>query len=115
MKIFVAQFAVISAHGNCLVNTSGFIAISPGCYSRIPPLSGLVLKQFIDVSSGVIDADYRGELGVVLFNFGDTDFRINMCEQIARSFLKGLQLLHFWKWTIWRTLIDKFGIWFNRC
>ena len=34
------------------------------------PRSGLAVKNFIDVGAGVIDCDYRGELGVVLFNFG---------------------------------------------
>ena len=41
---------------------------------KIALRSGLNLKKFIDVGSGVIHADYRRELGVVLFNFGDTVF-----------------------------------------
>ena len=40
----------------------------------IAPRSGLALKKFIDVGAGVVDNDYRGPLGVVLFNFGDEDF-----------------------------------------
>ncbi len=38
------------------------------------PRSGLAVKHFIDVGAGVIDADYRGNVGVVLFNFGMADF-----------------------------------------
>ena len=36
--------------------------------------SGLALKKFIDVGAGVVDSDYRGEVGVILFNHGDQDF-----------------------------------------
>ena len=40
----------------------------------VAPRSGLAVKKFIDVGAGVVDCDYRGPLGVVLFNFGDEDF-----------------------------------------
>ena len=39
------------------------------------PRSGLAHKHFIDVGAGVIDQDYRGNVGVILFNFGDTEFK----------------------------------------
>lgn len=41
---------------------------------RIAPRSGLAAKNFIDTGAGVIDADYRGEVKVLLFNFSDEDF-----------------------------------------
>jgi dUTPase len=41
---------------------------------RIAPRSGLAAKNFIDTGAGVIDADYRGEVKVLLFNFSDVDF-----------------------------------------
>ena len=47
------------------------MALPPGCYGRIAPRSSLVLKKFIDIGIGVVDSDCRGELGVILFNFGD--------------------------------------------
>ena len=79
-----AQTAVCPAHGKVLVKTGLSIAMPPGCYGRIAPRSGLALKKFIDVGAGVVDADYRGELGVVLFNFGDSDFQINMGDKVAQ-------------------------------
>lgn len=42
---------------------------------RIAPRSGLAVKNFIDTGAGVIDADYRGEVKVLLFNHADIDFR----------------------------------------
>ena len=47
------------------------------------PRSGLALKKFIDVGAGVIDADYRGELGVILFNFASEEFTVNMGDKMA--------------------------------
>ena len=58
------------------------MSMPTGCYGRIAPRSGLALKKFIDVGAGVVDEDYRGELGVVLFNFGEEDFEINMGDKI---------------------------------
>ena len=55
-----------------------------GCYGRIAPRPALALKKFIDVGAGVVDADYRGELGIVLFNFSDIDFQINMGDKVAQ-------------------------------
>ena len=42
------------------------------------------MDKFIDVGAGLIDADYRGELGVILFNFGEEDFMIDMWDKIAQ-------------------------------
>ena len=78
-----AQTAVVPAHGKVLVKTGLSISMPTGCYGRIAPASGLALKKFIDVGAGVVDEDYRGELGVVLFNFGEEDFKINMGDKIC--------------------------------
>ena len=79
-----SQSAVIPAHGKFLVKTGLAISMPPGCYGRIAPRSGLAIKKFIDVGAGVIDSDYRGEIGVVLFNFSDEEFYINMGDRIAQ-------------------------------
>ena len=46
------------------------ISFPIGLYARIAPRSGLAFKKSIDVGAGVVDSDYRGEVGVVLFNHG---------------------------------------------
>ena len=85
------QAVVIPAHGKCLVKTGLAISMPPGCYGRIAPRSGLAIKKFIDVGAGVIDSDYRGEIGVVLFNFSDEEFCINMGDRIAQIILKKIK------------------------
>ena len=42
------------------------------------------MKRFIDVGAGVIDSNYRGEIGVILFNFGEEDFVVSMGDRIAQ-------------------------------
>ena len=66
-----AEETVVLAKGKAMVKTGISIATPEGCYGRIAPRSVLAVKKFIDVGAGVIDADYRGEVGVVLFNHSD--------------------------------------------
>ena len=46
--------------------------------------SGLAVKHFIDVGAGVIDRDYTGEVGVLLFNFSDKAYKVSRKERIAQ-------------------------------
>ena len=78
----------IAAGERAVVMTGLKIAVPPGCYGRIAPRSGLAVKKGIDVGAGVIDADYRGELGVVLFNFGKEAFTVNPGDRIAQLVLE---------------------------
>jgi dUTP pyrophosphatase len=55
---------------------------------RIAPRSGLAAKHSIDTGAGVIDADYRGPLKVILFNFGDADFAIKQGDRIAQLIIE---------------------------
>eukprot|EP01084_Bolivina_argentea_P250673 420101_1 len=58
---------LIPARGKALAKTDIAMAIPEGCYGRIAPRSGLAWKHHIDIGAGVIDADYRGNVGVVMF------------------------------------------------
>ena len=86
-----AQTAVIPAHDKCLVKTGLQIALPSGCYGRIAPRSGLAIKNFIDVGAGVVNTDYRGEVGVILFNFSNDSFVINMGDRIAQLIIKKIK------------------------
>lgn len=60
------------------------VAIPSGVYGRIAPRSGLAFKQGVDVLAGVIDEDYRGELGVILINHNPEQIKISVGDKIAQ-------------------------------
>ena len=64
------------------------ISFPAGLYARIAPRSGLALKQFINVGAGVVDTDYHGEVGVILFNHGGQDFKVKMGDRIGQVILE---------------------------
>ena len=66
---------VVPARGKACVKTGIRITVPSGTYGRVAPRSGLAVKNFIDVGAGVIDEDYTGLVGVVLFNHSETDFQ----------------------------------------
>ena len=72
-----------------LVPTGLFMALPVGYEAQIRPRSGLALKHGITVlnTPGTIDADYRGEIMVLLINFSQQDFVINDGERIAQMVL----------------------------
>lgn len=51
------------------------------------------MKKFVDVGAGVIDADYRGEVGVVMFNFGEDEFRVEVGDRIAQLVLERINMV----------------------
>ena len=69
-----------------LVGTGLFIALEPGYEAQVRPRSGLALKKGITVlnAPGTVDADYRGEVGVILYNASNEDFEIVPGERIAQ-------------------------------
>ncbi len=69
-----------------LIPTGLFMALPPGYEAQVRPRSGLALKHGITVlnSPGTIDADYRGEIKVLLVNFSDADFVVRDGERIAQ-------------------------------
>jgi dUTP pyrophosphatase len=75
-------------HSRALVKTGISIKVPAGHYGRIAPRSGLAVKYGIDVGAGVIDEDYRGEIAVLLFNFGDEPFSVKPGDRIAQLVLE---------------------------
>lgn len=83
---------MIPAQGKVIVPTDLSIAVPEGCYGRIAPRSGLASKHFLDTGAGVIDADYRGPVGVLMFNFATTDYegkektQVQKCHEFMNVF-----------------------------
>ena len=55
--------------------------------------SGLAVEKMVDCGAGVVDADYRGNVGVVLFNFGTKDFKVNVGDRIAQLILERISMV----------------------
>jgi dUTP pyrophosphatase len=83
-----AYDGVVPARGRALLKTDVAVAVPAGTYGRVAPRSGLALKSGIDVGAGVIDEDYRGNVGVILFNHGDADFAVKAGDRIAQLVLE---------------------------
>ncbi|KAL1220214.1 Deoxyuridine 5'-triphosphate nucleotidohydrolase [Cardamine amara subsp. amara] len=78
----------VPARGKALIPTDLSIAVPEGTYARIAPRSGLAWKHSIDVGAGVIDADYRGPVGVILFNHSDVEFEVKLGDRIAQLIIE---------------------------
>ncbi|KAJ9565807.1 hypothetical protein OSB04_001773 [Centaurea solstitialis] len=78
----------VPARGKALVPTDLSIAVPEGTYARIAPRSGLAWKHSIDIGAGVIDPDYRGPVGVIMFNHSDTDFEVKSGDRIAQLIIE---------------------------
>jgi len=86
--LFADEATVVPARARQLIKTGLLLNIGAGRYGRIAPRSGLAFKQGIDVLAGVIDADYRGEVGVILVNHSDTPFGVSVGDRIAQLVLE---------------------------
>ena len=77
---------IIKPFQRLVVKTGLYISLQSGYEAQIRPRSGLALKKGITVinSPGTIDADYRGEIGVILINLSDSDFEIKSGDRIAQ-------------------------------
>ena len=86
LKANINEAIILKPLQRQLVSTGLFIELPEGFEAQIRPRSGLAFKNGITVlnSPGTIDADYRGEIKVLLVNLSDTDFTINDGERVAQ-------------------------------
>jgi dUTP pyrophosphatase len=82
------ESCVILPGKRAVVATGLSIELPPGVYGRIAPRSGLAVKHGIQVGAGVVDADYRGEVKVVLFNHDSNPYVIKPGYRIAQLVLE---------------------------
>ena len=86
LRAFIPSQITLNPGDRLLVPTGIFLEIPEQYEAQIRSRSGLALKKGITVlnSPGTIDADYRGEIGVILFNSSKTPFQINPSDRIAQ-------------------------------
>jgi len=81
--LYSIEDILIPANSRVLVKIGLAVVVPEGTYGRIAPRSGLATKG-ITVDAGVIDADYRGEVKVLLINHGKLDYEVKIGERIAQ-------------------------------
>ena len=86
LKAVLDEKVVLKPLERALIKTGLFLEIPVGYEAQVRPRSGLALKKGISVlnSPGTIDADYRGEVGVILINLSNENFEINDGDRIAQ-------------------------------
>ena len=98
LRASLEEAIIIQPFQRLVVKTGLFISLQKGYEAQIRSRSGLALKKGITVlnSPGTIDADYRGEIGVILINLSDTDFEINSGDRIAQMIIAKHEIIS-WK------------------
>jgi dUTP pyrophosphatase len=88
---------IIPPNQVALIKTGIAISLPEGYEAQIRPRSGLAVHHKIGIlnSPGTIDADYRGEIQVILFNFGVTDFTVQHAMRIAQMVISKHEVLEF--------------------
>lgn len=86
LRANIEQSIILKPLERAIVKTGLFIELPIGYEAQVRPRSGLAAKHGITVlnSPGTIDADYRGEIGVILVNLSNTDFEIQSGDRIAQ-------------------------------
>ena len=98
LKANISEPVVLGPLQRTLIQTDLYMAIPEGYELQIRSRSGLALKNgiFCLNSPGTIDADYRGNVGVILANFSDTPFIINPGDRVAQAVLNKFEKIE-WK------------------
>ena len=90
-----SESSIVPARGKALVPTGLCIELPGGHVGLIWPRSGLAVKHSIDCGAGVVDAKYRGEIKVLLFNHSDKNFTIEPGDRIAQLLVQKVENINF--------------------
>ena len=92
LDIYCIEEVTIGPRERHLAKTGLAVAIPHGYYGRIAPRSGLAVKQGLDVLAGVIDSDYRGEIGCLLYNTSDETIHLPAQSKICQLIIEKIEL-----------------------
>ena len=86
LRAALEEPVVLAPLGRALIPTGLYMAIPAGFEGQVRPRSGLAAKHGVTVlnTPGTIDSGYRGEVGVILANFGEADFTVRRGDKIAQ-------------------------------
>ena len=86
LRANILEAVILKPLERAIIKTGLFIELPVGFEAQVRPRSGLAAKHGLTVlnSPGTVDADYRGEIGVILVNLSNTDFKIENGERIAQ-------------------------------
>ena len=98
----IHESIIIQPNTLSLIGTGFAVAIPEGYEGQVRPRSGLALRNQIGIlnSPGTIDSDYRGEIKVILFNFGNESYTVHDGDRIAQLVINALPHISF-------NLVDK--------
>lgn len=108
--VYATEQVIIEPNTHALIKTGLGCSIPEGWELQVRPRSGLALKNSITVlnSPGTIDADYTGELGVILINHGNNPFVVNIGDRIAQIVCQPVYQAHF-EWVDETKSTDRLG------
>ena len=103
LRAYIDAPVTLAPGARALIPTGLYISLPKGYEAQIRPRSGLALKKGITLlnAPGTIDADYRGEIGVILVNLSQEDFVVNDGERIAQMVVAKHETV---EWTLCETL-----------
>ena len=103
IRAFLESPIVLQPLERVLVKTGLYLELEKNFEAQVRPRSGLALKKGITVlnSPGTIDADYRGEVGVILINLSSENFKINSGDRIAQLVISNYESI---KWKLSQSL-----------
>ena len=86
LRANISEAVILKPLSRAIIKTGLFIELPVGFEAQVRPRSGLAAKHGLTVlnSPGTVDADYRGEIGVILVNLSNSDFKIENGERIAQ-------------------------------
>ena len=98
LRAFLEAPVVLKSMERALIPTGLYIELPEGYEAQIRPRSGLALKKGISIvnSPGTIDADYRGEIGVILINLSNEEFTVESGERICQMVINRVESIS-WK------------------
>ena len=88
LDIYAIEALAIQVGERVLARTGLAVAIPEGYYGRLAPRSGLATRQGLDTLAGVIDADYRGEIGCLLYNAGNQTIHLAAQSKICQLIIE---------------------------